>query len=681
MAIGLNDNIYVNAGKPSDPKNLNTSNQPYANVAEVLTQIPLSLRPPGLTVNIQGVEYWFKDGVGDSDLVVKTGGASITNGNGTTWNSTTNSVDLGGTLSLAITELLGNLKELKLGTDASRLANFILTTITSTLTYRGPGNPPSFHTTVANPGGKTDTTQSTDFNAVVQQTATNLSVAINNTANTEQAILNVDLSNNTVQLTLKGDGVYSDSANSRIVKGANSIQLTNTGILIDTNDVGGVKYQTVPILANLVDKSIPSWKNVQDSITKNNGSGTQYDSTNKSIDLLGDLTKNAVLNGDGSYSIQFLAILDLIVQASNSISLTINSQGLIVGPVQSSLVSDLINGTTLLAGSSILFNGRNNSQTYISSQAIEGVNAQHTVFKDGQLDNVTITDLDTNDIYDKQASTFSENVNFSDGSGNLFSSSAKTLNSFSNDILNFLTNQSSNFTQTINSLGFGGVESDGSTFDFNISDSSFEKVFSDGNFNLLTQYFQSKTGIEIFAYDSNGNFTGISSQIGGGDFDRLQLFNTNLNKIILKNGTIVITTGNKGMEYDNPLNILNLVDESIPSWKNVRDSVEEKNYQFQSFTVDSNTSDSANVTFRGQIEIDDTSEIKDTYISSVKWQIRSASTSNVFIYPPAGDSLTNLANYIDSNIGVSDVFSIRPVPIYTGSGLGSVGFDYKILYR
>jgi hypothetical protein len=120
-----------------------------------------------------------------------------------------------------------------------------------------------------------------------------------------------------------------------------------------------------------------------------------------------------------------------------------------------------------------------------------------------------------------------------------------------------------------------------------------------------------------------------------------------------------------------------LDDETIPSWENVK----ELDFTFLAFTVDSSSNDSAHVTFRGQIEIDDTSETKDDYISSVKWQIRSVATSNVFIFPPAGDTLSDLATYIDTNIGSTDKFSVRPVPIYTGSGLGSVGFDYKILYR
>jgi hypothetical protein len=60
MPIPLNDNIKVSAPKPSDPRYLNTSNAPYANEAEVLSQIPETERHSGLTVKIGDVEYWFK---------------------------------------------------------------------------------------------------------------------------------------------------------------------------------------------------------------------------------------------------------------------------------------------------------------------------------------------------------------------------------------------------------------------------------------------------------------------------------------------------------------------------------------------------------------------------------------------------------------------------------------------
>lgn len=72
MAIILNDNIRINAGKPADAKYLSSANTPYASVAAVNTAITVPERHIGLTVNIMGVEYWYKDGVADIDLVLKT---------------------------------------------------------------------------------------------------------------------------------------------------------------------------------------------------------------------------------------------------------------------------------------------------------------------------------------------------------------------------------------------------------------------------------------------------------------------------------------------------------------------------------------------------------------------------------------------------------------------------------
>ena len=96
MAITVNDNFKVNAGKPVDVKYLNSSNQPYLNEAEVLSEIPVSERSLGLTVNIQSVEYWFKDDV--NTLVIKSSDSSLSNGNGTEYDPINNSVDLGNTL-------------------------------------------------------------------------------------------------------------------------------------------------------------------------------------------------------------------------------------------------------------------------------------------------------------------------------------------------------------------------------------------------------------------------------------------------------------------------------------------------------------------------------------------------------------------------------------------------------
>ena len=72
MAISFNDNIKVFAPKPIDAKYLNTSNIPYSAITEVNTTILTSERYIGLTTNINNVEYWYKTGTTNSDLIEKT---------------------------------------------------------------------------------------------------------------------------------------------------------------------------------------------------------------------------------------------------------------------------------------------------------------------------------------------------------------------------------------------------------------------------------------------------------------------------------------------------------------------------------------------------------------------------------------------------------------------------------
>jgi len=74
MAINISDNQYVNAGKPVDAKYLSSLNAPWLSTADVnnsTTGIPLSYRYIGLTVNVMGLEYWYKNGVTNGDLIEK----------------------------------------------------------------------------------------------------------------------------------------------------------------------------------------------------------------------------------------------------------------------------------------------------------------------------------------------------------------------------------------------------------------------------------------------------------------------------------------------------------------------------------------------------------------------------------------------------------------------------------
>ena len=83
MAILLNDNIQIEAGKHIDNKY-----GPYNDLASALASIPSFKRVRGLTVGvIEGgllKEYWFKEGVGNSDLIEKTTVTNNTGGGGGT---------------------------------------------------------------------------------------------------------------------------------------------------------------------------------------------------------------------------------------------------------------------------------------------------------------------------------------------------------------------------------------------------------------------------------------------------------------------------------------------------------------------------------------------------------------------------------------------------------------------
>lgn len=73
MAITLNDNILTDAPKPSDSRFGSYTTTVEANTATA------GKRYQGLTVGIltggSVVEYWYKDGIADGDLVEKSSGS------------------------------------------------------------------------------------------------------------------------------------------------------------------------------------------------------------------------------------------------------------------------------------------------------------------------------------------------------------------------------------------------------------------------------------------------------------------------------------------------------------------------------------------------------------------------------------------------------------------------------
>jgi hypothetical protein len=82
MAILINDNYRLSATKPFDDRYMNIST-PWASCGEVLATIT-TYRHIGLTVNINGDEYWWKNGVSDNDLILKQLGGGTSNLSGAT---------------------------------------------------------------------------------------------------------------------------------------------------------------------------------------------------------------------------------------------------------------------------------------------------------------------------------------------------------------------------------------------------------------------------------------------------------------------------------------------------------------------------------------------------------------------------------------------------------------------
>jgi hypothetical protein len=92
MAIILNDNTRIYAPKPSDDRYLKPDGTPYNSIAEVNAFITPSRRHIGLTVLIFNEEYWYRNGILNTDLVLKGSGGSLPPGtligNILTWDGT-----------------------------------------------------------------------------------------------------------------------------------------------------------------------------------------------------------------------------------------------------------------------------------------------------------------------------------------------------------------------------------------------------------------------------------------------------------------------------------------------------------------------------------------------------------------------------------------------------------------
>lgn len=120
MAILINDNYSLQATKPFDARYMNIST-PWTSCAAVIAAIP-TYRYQGLTVNINGEEWWWRDGIADGDLIPKVlGGSSNLSGatNGLQLLCSNTNIGLGGILSQDTTICGGY--DLNLGNSTSGL--------------------------------------------------------------------------------------------------------------------------------------------------------------------------------------------------------------------------------------------------------------------------------------------------------------------------------------------------------------------------------------------------------------------------------------------------------------------------------------------------------------------------------------------------------------------------------
>lgn len=71
MSAVINDSLQVNAPKSMDNKYLKLGTNIYSTIDDVNSTILSAYRSRGLTVNVGGAEYWYRDGIADVNLVAK----------------------------------------------------------------------------------------------------------------------------------------------------------------------------------------------------------------------------------------------------------------------------------------------------------------------------------------------------------------------------------------------------------------------------------------------------------------------------------------------------------------------------------------------------------------------------------------------------------------------------------
>ena len=357
MAIIINDNYSLQAvNKAFDARYLNI-NTPWTSCAAAIAGIP-TYRYPGLTININNSEWWWKDGIGDSDLVPKTlGGTSNLSGatNGLQLLCSNTYIGLGGELTQDTT-ICGSYN-LNLGDSSSGLTaisgvtpifNIQDSDGNSNINFIHDENTPHFDVCLYadNANSNADITLDVDINngCFIAGTAPNTiccsSMSLLTTDNNE-AIYNVHSSNNVMHYIketciasskLSCEALISRSTASDNIKTIMDYDTRSHSFIKDDLVIlsilsgGTARYGSNVTLNNDCDLA-HKWyvDNATGSIDANNGLSREGDN----IVLGGALTGNTCINGDGGvYGLTFSggSYYDVNLSAGGYINLLAESQ-------------------------------------------------------------------------------------------------------------------------------------------------------------------------------------------------------------------------------------------------------------------------------------------------------------------------------------------------------------------
>ena len=112
-ALGFPFGFFTNDNTPADAKyyrNFNTTGAktPYFTITDATNLLVAGIRYQGLTINIAGIEYWFKNGIANSDLIAKTPDLSSYATTSYVTNALTDYIPLSGSTNISGNYLLSN---------------------------------------------------------------------------------------------------------------------------------------------------------------------------------------------------------------------------------------------------------------------------------------------------------------------------------------------------------------------------------------------------------------------------------------------------------------------------------------------------------------------------------------------------------------------------------------------